>query len=44
MIKKSGNRWILYTKDGKRKLGTHTTRAEALAQERAITISERKVK
>lgn len=36
MIKKSGSRWILYTKDGKRKLGTHTTREEALAQERAI--------
>lgn len=36
MIKKSGNRWILYTKDGKRKLGTHATREEAQAQERAI--------
>ena len=36
MIKKSGSRWILYSKDGKRKLGTHATRDEALAQERAI--------
>lgn len=36
MIKKSGKKWILYTKDGKRKLGTHDTREEALAQERAI--------
>lgn len=36
MIKKSGNKWILYTKDGKRKLGTHSTREEAAAQERAI--------
>lgn len=36
MIKKSGNKWILYTKDGKRKLGTHSTREEAVAQERAI--------
>lgn len=36
MIKKSGNKWILYTKDGKRKLGTHATRAEALAQEKAV--------
>lgn len=36
MIKKSGNKWILYTKDGKRKLGTHTTRKEAEAQERAV--------
>lgn len=36
MIKKSGNKWILYTKDGKRKLGTHATRKEAEAQERAV--------
>lgn len=36
VIKKSGNKWILYTKDGKRKLGTHSTRAEALAQEKAV--------
>lgn len=36
MIKNSGNKWILYTKDGKRKLGTHATREEAVAQERAI--------
>lgn len=36
VIKKSGKKWILYTKDGKRKLGTHDTREEALAQERAI--------
>lgn len=42
MIKKSGNKWILYTKDGKRKLGTHTTREEAVAQERAIKIKEKK--
>lgn len=42
MIKKSGNRWVLYTKDGKRKLGTHATREEALAQERAVNIAKRK--
>lgn len=42
MIKKSGNKWILYTKDGKRKLGTHISREEAKAQEKAINIAERK--
>lgn len=42
MIKKSGNKWVLYTKDGKRKLGTHTSRDEAVAQEKAINIAERK--
>lgn len=36
MIKKSGNKWILYTKDGKRKLGTHATRKDAEVQERAV--------
>ncbi len=36
MIKKVGNKWVLYTKDGKRVLGTHSTKREALAQERAI--------
>ena len=42
MIKKSGNRWILYSKDGKRKLGTHATREEAVAQERAIMANKGK--
>lgn len=42
MIKKSGSRWILYSKDGKRKLGTHATRGEALAQERAIMANKGK--
>lgn len=44
MIKKSGNKWVLYTKDGKRKLGTHATREEAVKQERAVHIAERKKK
>lgn len=42
MIKKSGKKWVLWTKDGKRKLGTHATRAEALAQERAIMANKGK--
>lgn len=36
MIKHEGGKWILYTKDGSKKLGTHDTEAEAVAQERAI--------
>ena len=36
MIKKQGDSYILYTKDGKKKLGTHKSRKGALAQERAI--------
>ncbi len=40
MIKKVGNKWVLYTSDGSRVLGRHATKAEALAQERAIKASE----
>jgi hypothetical protein len=36
MIVKEGNKWVLYTKDGRRKLGTHKTKKDAQAQERAI--------
>lgn len=36
VIKKEGGKWVLYSKDGKKKLGTHETRADAVAQERAI--------
>lgn len=36
MIKKTGSKYVLYTKDGSRKLGTHASRASALKQERAI--------
>lgn len=42
MIKKSGKKFILYTKDGKKKLGTHPTRESALAQERAIFANKEK--
>jgi hypothetical protein len=36
MIRQAGGKWVLYTADGKRRLGTHGSRAGALAQERAI--------
>ncbi len=36
MIKKSGNKWIVYTKDGKRKLGTCSTREEAVELQREL--------
>lgn len=40
MIKKVGKKWYLYTKDGKRILGRHTTKKEAESQEAAINISK----
>ena len=36
MIKKVGNKWILYSKDGKKKLGEFKTKADALKRERQI--------
>lgn len=36
IIRKSGDKWILYTHDGKKKIGTHDSYASALAQEKAI--------
>ena len=42
MIKKEGEKYILYTSDGKRKLGTHHSHADAARQEAAIKISEAK--
>jgi hypothetical protein len=36
VIRKEGDKFVLYSKDGKKRLGTHDTRAKALAQERAI--------
>lgn len=38
MIKHEGDKWVLYSHDGKKKLGTHDTKSEAEAQERAINI------
>ena len=40
MIKKIKDKYVLYTKDGKKRLGTHQTKDEALAQERAIEIKK----
>ena len=36
MIRKQGKKYVLMTSSGSRKLGTHPSRAKALAQERAI--------
>lgn len=36
MIRKRGDKYVLLSKDGKRVLGTHDTRDEAVAQEKAI--------
>jgi len=41
-IKHEGGKWVLYTKDGSRKLGTHSTEAEAIAQEKAIESAKQK--
>lgn len=40
MIRKRGKKFYLYTHDGKRILGRHATREQAVAQERAINISK----
>lgn len=40
MIRKRGTKYVLLTKDGAKVLGTHPTRAAALAQERAIYASK----
>jgi hypothetical protein len=42
MIVKKGKKWILYTKDGKKVLGTHSSRGDARRQEMAIEISKHK--
>lgn len=43
-IRKQGSKYKLYTKDGSKVLGTHDTKEEALAQERAIMASKKKKK
>lgn len=42
MIKKEGSKWKLYTKDGSRVLGTHPTKKDAILQEIAIKMAQRK--
>lgn len=44
MIAKEGATWILKSKDGKKVLGRHRSRDSALAQERAIKISQAREK
>ena len=36
MIRKSGKKYILYSKDGSRKLGTYSSRAGAEKRERQV--------
>jgi hypothetical protein len=40
VIKQKGEKWLLYTRDGSRVLGTHDTPEQARAQERAIMVSK----
>ena len=40
MIKKVGNKWVVYGKDGGKRLGTHDTKEKALKQLRAIEMSK----
>lgn len=44
MIKEKGGKWLLYTRDGSRVLGTHPTRERAMAQERAILVRQHMAK
>jgi len=44
MIKKTGNHYILYTKDGKKVLGRHASKQEARRQEAAIEIAKQEKK
>lgn len=41
-IKEEGGKFVLYSKDGKKKLGTHDTKQEAIDQEVAIAKSKKK--
>lgn len=40
MIKKQGKQFVLYTKNGIKVLGRHSSRKSAVAQEQAIAISK----
>ncbi len=40
MIKHEGDKWVLYSHDGKKKLGEHDTKGDAEKQERAINIKK----
>lgn len=40
VIKQRSNKWVLLSKDGKKVLGTHSTKDKAMKQEQAIQISK----
>lgn len=42
MIKKRGSKYVVLDSSGKKVLGTHNTRKEALAQLRAVEINKKK--
>lgn len=44
MIRKEGKKWILYSRDGSKRLGIHPSKEKAAAQERAINYSKAKRK
>jgi hypothetical protein len=44
MIRKVGGKVVLYTADGKKRIGTHDTKKAAVAQEIAIKIAQQKRK
>lgn len=43
-MKKEGNKWVVYDSKGKKKLGEHKNREDAVAQIAAIEISKAKRK
>jgi len=43
-IRHEGNNWVVYSKDGKKKLGTHKTKEKAEKQLQAIHIQQHKLK
>lgn len=42
MIKKQGSKYIVYDSSGRKKLGSHDTRKDAVQQLRAIEANKRK--
>jgi len=42
MLKKEGRKWVVYDSSGKKKLGEHERREDAVAQIAAIEISKAK--
>lgn len=42
MIKKQSNKWILYSKDGSKKLGEFKTKKEAVEREKQINYFKNK--